>query len=94
MEALQKMIAFHHDRGIDMLKLGCTLSSLANIRLHKATDAGCYPFTEGDKDLLEKNRDEVVGCPSNLFTLITNVHEILIRKSTNLCKFIVGISQL
>ena len=37
-----------------MLKLGCTLPNLANICLHISTDAKIYPFTEGDKDLLEK----------------------------------------
>ena len=39
LEAMQKMIAFYHDKDIDMLKLGCTLPNLANIRLHKFTDA-------------------------------------------------------
>ena len=34
-----------------MLKLGCTLPNLANVCLHKSTDAKLYPFTEGDKDL-------------------------------------------
>ena len=54
LEAMQKMIAFSHDKFIDMLKLGCTLPNLANICLHKSTDSKFYPFTEGDKDLLEK----------------------------------------
>ena len=50
----QKVIAFHHAKDIDMLKLGCTLPNIANICLHKNTDAKFYPFTEGDKDLLKK----------------------------------------
>ena len=54
LEAMQKMIAFYHNKDIDMLKLGCTLPNLANICLHKSTDAKFYPFTEGDKALLEK----------------------------------------
>ena len=54
LEAMQKMIAFYHDKDIDMLKLGCTLPNLANVSLHKSTDAKFYPFTEGDKDLLKK----------------------------------------
>ena len=53
-EAMQKMIAFYLDKDIDMLKLGCTLPNLAKICLHKSTDAKFYPFTEGDKDILEK----------------------------------------
>ena len=46
------MIDFYHDKDIDMLKLGCTLPNLANICLHKSTNAKFYPFTEGEKDLL------------------------------------------
>ena len=57
LEAMQKMIAFYHDKDIDMLKLGCTLRKPANVCLHKPTDAKFYPFVEGDKDLLEKNRE-------------------------------------
>ena len=35
LEIMQKMIEFYHDKGIDMLKLGCTLPNLENI---------CQPF--------------------------------------------------
>ena len=61
LEAMQKMIAFYHDKNIDMLKLGCTFPNLANICLHKSTDAKFYPLTEGDNELLEKIREDVVG---------------------------------
>ena len=54
LEAMQKMLAFCHKRGIDMLKLGCTFPNLANICLHKSTSANFYPFTETDKELLQK----------------------------------------
>ena len=54
LEAMPQIIAFYHDKNIDMLKLGCTSPNLANICLHKSTDAKFYPFTERDKDLLEK----------------------------------------
>ena len=91
LEAMQKLIAFYPDKDIDMLKLGCTLPNLANICLHKSTDAKFYPFTEGHRDLLEKNRENVVGGPSIVFTRKAVVDETFIRKSTNLCKFIVGI---
>ena len=74
-----------------MLKLGCTLPNLANIRLHKSTDAKFYPFTEGAKDLLEKIRESVVRGPSIVFTRKAVVDETFIRKSTNICKSIVGI---
>ena len=91
LEAMQKMIAFYHNKDVDMLKLGCTLPNLANICLHKSTDAKFYPFTEGDKDLMEKIREDVIGGPSIVFTRKAVVDETFIRKSANLCKSFVGI---
>ena len=91
LEALQKMIEFYHNEGIDMLKLGCTLPNLANICLHKSTDSKFYPFTESDKDLFEKIREDMVGGSSIVFTRKPVVDETFIRKSSNLCKSIVGI---
>ena len=91
LEAMQKMIAFYHDKHIEMLKLGCTLPNSANICLLKSTDAKFYPLTEGDQDLLEKIREDVVGGPSIVFTRKAVVDETFIRKSTNICKSFVGI---
>ena len=91
LEAMQKMIAFYHDKDIDMFKLCCTLPNLANICLHKSTDSKFYRFTEGDKDLVEKIREDVVGGPSIVFTRKAVVEETFIRMSTNKCKTIVGI---
>ena len=54
LEAMQKIIAFYHDKKIDVLKLGCTLPNLANKCLNKSTDGKVYPFMERDTDLLEK----------------------------------------
>ena len=90
LEAMQKMIAFYHDKNIDMLELGCTLPNLANICLHKSTDANFYPFREGDKDLLEKIREDVGG-PSIVFTRKAVVDGIFMRKSANICKSVVAI---
>ena len=91
LEAMQKKIAFYHDNDIDMLKLGCTLPNSANICLHKSTDAKSYPFTEGDKDLLEKIQENVVGGPSIVFTRKAVDDETFIPKSTNIWKSNVGI---
>ena len=85
------MMAFYHDKDIDMLKLGFTLLNLANICSHKCTDAKFYRFTEVDKDLLEKIREDIVGGPSIVFTHKAVVDETFIRKSANICKSIVGI---
>ena len=68
-----------------------SLPDLANICLHKSTDSKFYPFTESDKDLLAKIRGDMVGGPSIVFTRKAVVDETFIRKSTNLCKSIVGI---
>ena len=54
LEAMQIMIEFYHNKGIDMLKLGKTLPNLAKICLHKSTDSKFYPFAETDKDWLEE----------------------------------------
>ena len=91
LEAMQKMIQFYHNKGIDMVKLGCTLPNLANICQHKSTNYKFYPFCESDKDLCEKIREDMTGGPSIVFTRKAVVDETYIRKSSNVCKSIVGI---
>ena len=90
LEVRQKLIAFYRDKDIDMLKLGCTLPNLSNICLQKSTDAKFYPFTERDKDLLDKTQEHVVRGPSIVFTRKAVVDETLFRKLTNKCKSFVG----
>ena len=91
LEAMKKIIAFYHLKGIDILKLGYTLPSLANICLHKSTNVIFYPITENDKDRLEKIRDDLVGGTSIVFTRKAFVKETLVRDSTNVCKSKVGL---
>ena len=55
LKAMQKMVEFYHNKGIDMLKLGFTLPNLANICLHKAINPKFFPFVESDNDLHGKN---------------------------------------
>ena len=74
-----------------MLKLGCTLPNLANIFLHSSTSAKFYPFTENDKNGLSKVREDLAGGPSLVCIRNAVVDETHIRKSTNVCKSIVGI---
>ena len=62
-----------------MLKLGCTLPNLANNCLLKSTSAKFHPFTETDKDLLQKIRDLVCG-PSIVSTRKAAVDETFIRE--------------
>ena len=91
LEAMQKMIQFYHNKGIDMLKLGCTLPNLANKCLHKSSNYKFYPFCEKNKDLCEKIREDMTGGPSIVFTRKAVVDETYIRNSSNVCKSIVGI---
>ena len=91
LEAMPKMIQFYRNKGIDMLKLGCTLPNLANICLHKSTNYKFYPFCESDKDLCEKIRENMAGGPSIIFTPKAVVDETYIRSSSNVSKSIVGI---
>ena len=74
-----------------MLKLGCTQPNLDNMCLHKSTDSKFYAFTESDKDLFEKIREDLVGGHSIVSTRKAVVDESFIRKSSNLCKVFVGI---
>ena len=54
LEAMQKIVEFYHIKGIDMLKLDCTLPNLANNCLHISTSANFYPFTESEKIRFKK----------------------------------------
>ena len=83
LEVVQKMVEFYHNKAIDVLKLGCTLPNLANICLHSSTSAKFYPFTESDKGLLSKVRENMVGGPSIVFTREAVVDENHIRNSKN-----------
>ena len=74
-----------------MLKLGGTLPNLANICLHSSTKVKFYPFPEGDKDLLQRIREDMIGGPSILFTRKALVGQTRICSSSNICKSIVGI---
>ena len=87
LEAMQKMIAFYHDKDVDTLKLGCTLTKPGqNLSIYSCK---IYPFTGGDNDLLEKIRED--AGPSIVFTRKAIIDETFIRKSTKLCKSIVGV---
>ena len=67
-----------------MLKLGFTIPNLSNNCLHKPTNTEIYPITEADKDLMEKNREDVV-CGSIVLTRKTVAGDTFVRKSTILC---------
>ena len=90
LEAMQKRLAFYHKKGIDMLKLGCTIPNLANICLHKSTSAKFYSFTETDNDLLQRIGEDMIGGPSIVFTRKAVVDKTFIRNSRNIWRSVVG----
>ena len=88
---MQKLIRFHHNKCTDMPKLGCAFSILPNIFLQKSASAKFSPFTENDKDLQSKVREDMVGGPSIVLTRKSVVDETHTGESTNVCKWTVGI---
>ena len=68
LEAMQKMIKFCHHKNIYMLELGCSLPNLANICVNKSTNVEFYLFTDSDKNLLKKRREDMIGDPSIVIT--------------------------
>ena len=91
LEAMQKMIEFYYNNGIDMLNLECTLTFLANVCLHQSKDSNIFLLIETDKDLFEKIREDMIGGCSIVFTRKAVVIDFFIRKPTNLCNYDVGI---
>ena len=83
LEAMQKVVDFYHNKGIQMLTLGNTLPSLANICIHKSTTANFYPFTKSDKNLVKKNCEDKIGGPCIVLTQKVVVAESFNRDSTN-----------
>ena len=92
LEAMQKMSVFYRDKDVDMVKFCCTLPNLANNCLHKSTDANFYPFTEGDKDVLEKTREDVAGGPSIGFTRKAVVDEAFFEKQQTYANLLLGLT--
>ena len=91
LEALQKMMQFYHQNGIDMLKLGSTLPNLANRILHSSTSLKFFPFNEEEKKFDDYIREWLTGGPSIIFTRYAKVGSSRIKNSSNICKTIVGI---
>ena len=79
------------NKGYGLLKPGCTLQSLAKLCLPSSMTAEFYPLPEGDKELLEKMRENMMGGPSIVFIGKTVVSETQIRSPPNVCKSIEGI---
>ena len=87
----KKKIVFYHEKDIDRLNLGCTLPRLVNICLHKYTDTKFYPFTEADKDLLERNGEYVLCGPSIVLTCKAVVSEILFESRRTFSNQLLGL---
>ena len=80
LDAMQKMMEFYHNKGIDMLKLGCTILNLANICLHKSANQKNFPFVGSDKDIHDKIREDMTGGLYFVFTRKAVVDQTYTRK--------------
>ena len=89
MDATQKLIAFYHDKGNDMLQIDRTISDLAIICLHISTDTKLYLFMVVKKDLAEKVREDNVGGSSNISTRKKVADDFFTQKFQKLYKSIV-----
>ena len=45
LEVLQETVDFYRNKGLDLLKIRCTLPNFDNICFYKSTTAKSYPFT-------------------------------------------------
>ena len=70
-----------------MLKLGCMITHLAYVCLHKSEDIKIYPFTEGDKNLLEWMKKMFLVAPYRFLGKAV-IEETSIRKWTFIRKCI------
>ena len=61
--SVRKMMNFHNDCEVDMLKRGSTLPKFANVSLPSSTNANFYPFFGHDRVLVNEIRENVVGGP-------------------------------
>ena len=77
-------IELYHNKGFDMLKLGCTLHLSAQFYQCK------FFSKQSDKYLISKVWEDMIGGPSIVFTCKVAVEETHIRKSANVCKSIVA----
>ena len=64
---MQKLIEFHNNKEVDMLKLGCTLPNLSKVCFNISTDSYFFSSTKTDKDLIETIQEGMVGAPSVVF---------------------------
>ena len=87
---MKKTVAFCQNKGIDIVKLRCTLPNLADICQHSSITAKLYPFTESDKKLLSEIGEGMFGRQSLVFTREIVVDKTHTRKSTIVCKTIGG----
>ena len=87
LEALQNMMQFHHQEGIDMLKLGFTSPNIANRIPHSSTSFRFFLFNQEDKSFDDYIRAWLTGGPSIIFTLLYSDRVQSKITKTNQCIF-------
>ena len=89
-ETLQKMLQFYHQKVIDMLKLGFTLSNLANRIFHLSTSLKFFPFGQEDKSFDDYICEWLTGARSIIFKRYAKVRSSRIKICSKMCKTMVG----
>ena len=92
MKMLCQLWRHYHDKDIYTLKLGCTLTNLANICLQKSTHEKSIRSRKDKKFFSEKNDKMLLVVYLSFSQEKQLLMKQIFRKSTNLCKFSVGIA--
>lgn len=91
--AVERMMAFYIDRGIDLLKTCISVPSAARSMIFKSAalrQVHFALFSNQDKDLYQKISSNIVGGPSIQFRRKAKVNETRIREGGKPCQKIVG----
>ena len=88
LESMQKMFDFYHNKGIDMFKLGYTLTKLAKIQVNYCKAISLHRKQQG---FTGEICEDMVGGKTIVFSRKTDVDGNFIRDWTKLCKSFVRI---
>ena len=73
-------------------QIGCTVPNRAKTCLHKPTRAKFYPFTESEKELLGKIREDMVDGPSIVFARKVVVDETFLSSPQSFVNQLLGLT--
>ena len=83
--AINKMLVFYRDKGLDMFKDAISLPGLAYKMLLSCAEENFSLFKEEDKELFYLLKKNIVGSPSIIFHRYHEAGKTQIRGGKNLC---------